>query len=266
MYNIGWRIHGKIEGEKLPKCMVILDPGAMATPFMPEIREIELLENVGMYLRNAGLIEFEPNDALTFADVPARSFYDAFESAMGPHNRYSAYVSHYSIPELEDMLARYLSATGLSGIAVKDHGDGRIEGTALFNEGDPPGSGSVVLEHAINHAGVNYLECFGDGLRRIYERTGFVVMDRFPFNDEYAPRDWNYGLFGRPDYFTLQLRRAPMTDRIPETAEERRAAVAEMVKNPAGTRASIIEALRRDGLTDSEIRREIAIVEHTVGF
>jgi hypothetical protein len=36
--------------------MVILDPGAMATPVQPDIREVELLENAGRYLRNAGLI------------------------------------------------------------------------------------------------------------------------------------------------------------------------------------------------------------------
>lgn len=208
----------------------------------------------------------EPNDApLEFTNVSAKTFYEAFEGAMGPQNPYSAYVSHYSIPELQDMRARYLSSSGLSGIAVKDHGDGRIEGTALFNEGDPRGSGSAMLQHAIDHAGVNYLECFGEGLRDLYERNGFVVVDMFPFNDEYAPSNWNYKLFGRPDYFTMKLRRQPM-DKIPETADERRAAVSEMIKNPDAARARIIESLRSKGLSDAEVRREVAIIEATVGF
>ena len=57
LYNIGWRTHRVIDGQKLPQCMVILDPGAMATPYMPEIREVTLLKNAGGYLRNAGLID-----------------------------------------------------------------------------------------------------------------------------------------------------------------------------------------------------------------
>ena len=259
IFNIGWRTHRMIEGEKLPQCMVILDPGVMATPYLPEIRETTLLRNAGQYLRNAGLI------GSTITNVSARKFYDAFESAMGPNNPYSAFVSHYSIPELEDMRARYLSETGLSGIAVKDHNDGRVEGTALFNDGDVRGAGGAMLSHAIDHAGVNYLECFGEVLRRLYEGYGFVVTEQFPFNDEYAPRDWDYDLFDRPDYFILKLRRRPM-HKNPETEEEYRAAVAEMIRNPEGTRARIIESLRRDGFTEEEIRREVAIVEHTVGF
>jgi hypothetical protein len=48
LYNIGWRIHETIGQDRRPPCMVILDPGAMATPYSPEIREVELmLENLG---------------------------------------------------------------------------------------------------------------------------------------------------------------------------------------------------------------------------
>jgi hypothetical protein len=43
LYNIGWRIHETIKGDRRPPCMVILDPGAMATPYSPEIREVELM-------------------------------------------------------------------------------------------------------------------------------------------------------------------------------------------------------------------------------
>jgi hypothetical protein len=264
LYNLGWRSKATIDGDRRPRCMTILDPGLATTAYMPHIREAELMENVGQYLRNAGLLDIEP-DHTTVDDVSAGAFYDAFESAMGPHNPYSAYVAHYSIPELADMRARYLSSTGLSGICANDHGDGRIEGTALFNEGDFPGAGAHMLQHAIEHAGVNYLECFGEGLRTLYGRNGFVVADSVPFNDEYAPKGWNYGLFGRPDYFTMKLRRQSM-DTIPATAHERRAAVDEMVANPEATRSSVIESLRRKGLTDNEIRREVAIIEATIGF
>jgi hypothetical protein len=61
LYNLGWRTRETIEGDKRPKCMVILDPGLAPTPYMPEIRESELLANMGAYLRNAGLIDDEPS-------------------------------------------------------------------------------------------------------------------------------------------------------------------------------------------------------------
>jgi hypothetical protein len=44
-YNIGWRTHRVIAGIERPQCMVILDPGAMATPHSPTIREVELQAN-----------------------------------------------------------------------------------------------------------------------------------------------------------------------------------------------------------------------------
>jgi hypothetical protein len=56
LFNIGWRTHRSIDGEKLPQCMVILDPGAMATPYVPEIREVTLLKNAERLLRNEGLL------------------------------------------------------------------------------------------------------------------------------------------------------------------------------------------------------------------
>jgi len=49
LMNVGWRVHETIDGDRRPKCMVILDPGAMRTPYSPDIRELELLENRAPY-------------------------------------------------------------------------------------------------------------------------------------------------------------------------------------------------------------------------
>jgi hypothetical protein len=259
MYNIGWRIHGKIEGEKLPKCMVILDPGAMATPFMPEIREIELLENASMYLRNAGLLE--PTEVEVVEATPG-AFKKAFDHVMYGHP-YSAFVSHYSLDELAGMRALYLSGDSTAGIAVHDHGDGRIEGTALFSTGG--GLGQVALRHAIRHAGVNYLECFGEALRLLYQNNGFVVESESPFDERYAPPAWNYERFKRPNYYTL--RRADMDlEKNPRTARARDEAMDEMIANPSQVRAELTRILRRDGLSEAQIEWELGMVETTLGF
>jgi len=47
LFNLGWRIHEEIDGDVRPLSMVILDPGAMATPYSPEVRQVDLLENIG---------------------------------------------------------------------------------------------------------------------------------------------------------------------------------------------------------------------------
>lgn len=101
-------------------------------------------------------------------------------------------------------------ASGRAGVAIKDHGDGRIEATALFNSGGPPGAGEILLDEAIKKHGVNYLECYSygpdKGLEGIYSRAGFVAETRTPFADEYASPDWDYARHGRPDYVTMRLR------------------------------------------------------------
>jgi hypothetical protein len=115
-----------------------------------------------------------------------------------------AFATNYSEEELSEM-GTVLSDSGKSGVAVHDHGDGRIEGTALFNNGDPSGSGLAMLAHAVESMGVNYVECFGGTLNTFYARLGFVEDTRTPFNAEYAPPDWNYERDDHPDYVTMKL-------------------------------------------------------------
>lgn len=94
---------------------------------------------------------------------------------------------------------------GKTGVLVKDHGDGRIEATALFNTSDEKGAGLNVLKRAVDEAGVNYVECFGDTLPKLYSKLGFEVTDQFPFDAEQAPSDWDYEAFGEPDYYLMSL-------------------------------------------------------------
>lgn len=131
-----------------------------------------------------------------------QEFKAAFERAFKDNTR-SAFVSHYTDAELAGMKT-FLSADGKAGIAVHDHGDGRIEGTALFNNGSSKGAGIAMLQHAVKEGGVNYLECFGEHLRGAYEAAGFKVDTKSPFNREYAPSNWNYERDGEPNYYTLR--------------------------------------------------------------
>ena len=134
-------------------------------------------------------------------EASPKEFKAAFDAAFKDHPL-TSFVSHYSEAELAGMKT-LLANDGKTGIAVHDHGDGRVEGTALFNNGGPKGAGIELLKHAIDHAGVNYLECYGEQLRQAYEKAGFAVTSSSPFNREYAAPDWNYEKHGTPNYYTL---------------------------------------------------------------
>jgi hypothetical protein len=134
----------------------------------------------------------------------ASEFKGAFDRAFAGSPR-AWYVSHYSEEELAKMKT-FLSHDGKTGVAVHDHGDGRVEVTALFNQGGPPGARIAMLQHAVDHAGANYVECFGEPLRNAYSMLGFTETSRSAFDPKYAPPHWTPGS-GTPDYFTMSLSR-----------------------------------------------------------
>ena len=68
----------------------------------------------------------------------------------------------------------------------------------VFNNGGPKGAGSLAVLDAIKN-GAQTLDCYDPVLPTIYSRCGFVPTARIKFNDEYAPKDWDYEKNGRPD-------------------------------------------------------------------
>ena len=129
----------------------------------------------------------------------------AFERAFPAGSKYSAFVTHYTTEELSHMTL-LLANDGQTGQAIHDHGDGRIEATALFNT-DGKGEGIALLNRAIMEDGVNYLECYAPYLPQAYAKLGFAETGRYPFDPKQAAADWNYQDFGTPDYVTMALRR-----------------------------------------------------------
>lgn len=136
-------------------------------------------------------------------EISPKDFHAAFSGALKGSD-FSAHVTHYSEAQLKGMRL-FSSADGKAGVAVHDHGDGRIEATALFSNGGEKGAGLKLLDHVITHAGVNYVECYGPKLNQLYESLGFKVSTRDAFNRDYASPSWNSEKFDSPDYFTMRL-------------------------------------------------------------
>lgn len=134
-------------------------------------------------------------------EVEASEFQRAFEVNMKDDPR-APYVTAHSPEDLENMTT-YLSADGMVGFAVKDHGNGDIEATQAFNGGSTPGAFLSMLKESVAKDGVNYVEAFAP-LHRYYERAGFVVDTESDWDPDQAPDNWSDDL-GKPKYYTMRI-------------------------------------------------------------
>ena len=65
-------------------------------------------------------------------------------------------MTHYSLAEMQSKgMTPLLSNGRKTGQAIWNHGDGRIEATALFNESGIKGAGSRLLKETVDNHGVN---------------------------------------------------------------------------------------------------------------
>jgi hypothetical protein len=120
-----------------------------------------------------------------------------------------AFVDQYSATVYEQQNTRlFLTEDGLGGVGVRDG-----ELISLFSL---PGAryGSMLIERAIAE-GASWLYCLdGRGmLQRLYARHGFEVVSRDPWNEAYAPINWDYERFGRPDCIRMELRGKESTEK-----------------------------------------------------
>lgn len=125
--------------------------------------------------------------------------------ALATHPR-RAYVTHYGPEDAErdDLHPWLLHRSGMGGMVIRDHSDGRREGTCLWAaEGAPPEIWSDVLREGMAR-GVDYIECYGPDLPQLYSTLGWVSTRIDPWCDAYAPPGWDYAAHGRPDYHTMR--------------------------------------------------------------
>ena len=79
---------------------------------------------------------------------------------------------------------------------------GDIKGVFKANKESAEKTGDEVLKKAVKAGGIK-LDNFDGYLTKIYERNGFVIASRIPFNEEYAPEGWNKEAHGTPDVVAM---------------------------------------------------------------
>lgn len=71
------------------------------------------------------------------------------------------------------------------------------------NEATIHGLGRAIVDDAVQN-GAQVLDCYAPYLPGFYRRCGFRETSRLPWADEYAPKDWDYVKFGRPDVVFME--------------------------------------------------------------
>ena len=131
-----------------------------------------------------------------------------FRDKLPPDRR--AFLTLYSIDEIRDKIKKgakiFQTADGTAGYMLVpwEGKPGEYDLCNVFRiPGGTPGAGQAAVADAISR-GATTLDCLGDRLAEIYHAFGFKVYKVEPFNDAYAPPDWDYAKNGRPNVYYMK--------------------------------------------------------------
>lgn len=112
----------------------------------------------------------------------------------------SEFLTVYQPEEYKGMKT-FLGADKKSGYAIKPDGDL----VSVFNYGEK-GQGPKLVKEAIAN-GAKKLDAFEGWLTKdFYPKFGFKEVKRVPWNDTYAPKNWDYKTYKRPDIIYMELK------------------------------------------------------------
>lgn len=140
-------------------------------------------------------IETDPDKEMIYEIAEPEEFVRVRDSLMPD---LLAYLTPHTAEEYRRMRVKlYLSKDKKSGFGLKT--DKQL--ISVFSLYKRRGRKIVKLTVGLGAASV---ECLGEMLRRLYGREGFQVIEKLPWNDAIAPKNWNYDRFGRPNYYILK--------------------------------------------------------------
>ena len=117
---------------------------------------------------------------------------EAFKNALYNSTK-SEFLSEYTIQEFDEMQTYKLNGYDI-GYAIKSDGDI----VSVFNNSGIKKISKFLIQNAIENGGTK-LDHFDGELSNIYSRLGFKEYMRYKWDDQYAPKNWNYAKYGKPD-------------------------------------------------------------------
>ena len=92
----------------------------------------------------------------------------------------------------------YLSKDGKSGFGLNPDGE-LISVFSLERQ-----RGKILVAEA-RKQGATYLSCMGDHLLELYSEFEFSPVEVLRWDNQFAPKNWNYERFGTPNIFDMRL-------------------------------------------------------------
>lgn len=131
--------------------------------------------------------------------------YEGFLSSL-TKSQFMSFLTPYTIDDLKTgNIETYKLKDYNIGFALKHNGTDVDIISVHNNEPNIRNISNELLTKA-KELGGNTLDHFEGKLSDIYQRNGFEEYDRWAWNDEYAPKAWDYDKYGRPDVVFRRLK------------------------------------------------------------
>lgn len=136
-----------------------------------------------------------------------RNDYKAFLNHLEDNKR-NSFLSHYSVEDFEnDNVQTFELRDYEIGYALKPMQNGDVDIISVHN--NEPGIGGIgkeLIQSAIRNGGTT-LDHFDGFLSNLYGSMGFKEYDRYNWDEQYAPKNWDYKTYGTPDVVMRRLKK-----------------------------------------------------------
>lgn len=140
----------------------------------------------------------------SFQDLGPQNVETYYNTIMGMDPAKRGFLTPHSPDELRRMVSEgYRIRMDERGIGYVLSPTGDLQG--VINASGLPGMGEAAILDAINN-GATTLDAFDGFLPDYYRQFGFEETGRATFDPQYAPADWDYEKYGRPDVVFMRLR------------------------------------------------------------
>ena len=152
----------------------------------------------------------DPETAQVLRDIEAgnyiRNDYESFSKEL-QRNKRSQFLTPYTPQDLQDGNVQTFQVPGHEiGFGLKPLRNGNVDIVAVHNNTNLRGIGKPLIQSAIKLGGTT-LDHYDGFLSGFYSKLGFKETERWPWDDDYAPKDWDKERYGTPDVVLRKLER-----------------------------------------------------------
>lgn len=140
--------------------------------------------------------EDAPNSVRVFNLVSSEEFIkqrDTLESDL-----FAFLTPHTEVDYASKGTRLFLSEDSQSGFGINPDGE-LISVFSLERK-----RGKILVAEA-RRQGAKYLSCMGDHLLQMYSEFDFSPVEIMKWDNQFAPKDWNYERFGTPNIYDMKL-------------------------------------------------------------